>query len=76
MSDCREYLTVKDFRNFLEEFPDDMKVFFFDVDKDESFLFSPETVLHHITDIGLSEVKENGETVEIREEVLAFVRKI
>lgn len=53
-----------------------MKVFFFDVDKDESFLFSPETVLHHITDIGLSEVKENGETVEIREEVLAFVRKI
>lgn len=72
MNNYKNYISVGDLKKALEEFPDEMKVFFFDRDKDNNFSFSDNITFDHYSDVGFPD--ENGK--EVREEVLAFVREM
>lgn len=71
-NDYTNYITVGDMKKALSEYPDTMKIFFFDKNKDDNFSFSSNITFDYFPEIGIPD--ENGN--EIKEEVLAFTRLI
>lgn len=71
----RSYIRVKDLVDYLNQFPEDTKIFFFDKDSEGNFSPSPRTSMNYYDNVEYDIVKEDESKEEIRGEILAFVRE-
>jgi hypothetical protein len=71
----RSYIEAKDLIEYLSQFPENTKVFFFDKDNEGNFSPSPRTSMEYYEDVEYDIIREDESKEEIRGAILAFVRE-